>query len=175
MHLVIYIFVTFQVICNLCFKSSLYFCYISGHLYSVLQVISTWFYFRSSAFCASSHLYFVLFQVICNPCFKSSILCYISGHLHFVLLVIYTWLYFNSLRSVLLVIYTLLYFRSSVLCSSSHLYFVLFQVLCFLCFWSYEYCYTVFQAICKLDDDAKILGSYPLDDGHRIHVEDNTK
>ena len=113
MHLVIYIFVTFQVICNLCFKSSLYFCYISGHLYSVLQVISTWFYFRSSAFCASSHLYFVLFQVICNPCFKSSILCYISGHLHFVLLVIYTWLYFNSLRSVLLVIFTLLYFRSS--------------------------------------------------------------
>ena len=69
-HLVIYIFVTFQVICNLCFKSSLYFFYISGHLQSVLQDISILLlHFRSSVFCSSSHLYLVLFQVICILCF----------------------------------------------------------------------------------------------------------
>lgn len=31
------------------------------------------------------------------------------------------------------------------------------------------------KVICKLDDDSKMLGSYPLDDGHRLHVEDSTK
>ena len=119
---------------------------------------------------------FVVFQFIYNLSFKSFLYFrYISGHLPSVLL-IFTLLYFRSFafwssKSSIL----LLYFRSSAIFASSHLYFVLFQVLCFLCFWSYEYCYTVFQAICKLDDDAKILGSYPLDDGHRIHVEDNTK
>jgi hypothetical protein len=29
--------------------------------------------------------------------------------------------------------------------------------------------------ICKLEDDSAILGSYPIDDGHRLHVDDSTK